>query len=284
MTDRRSLWSNGIVAHTALQGIVPAERFTEGEVHRVTWPSVAALCRAPFGERDRELLWGQEFNVLDIHRGWAFGYALPDGYAGYVEAHMLAPSDTPATHRVSVRQTVALAEPDFKATRVEQIPLSLGSEVRVLASDEKWATIASAPHELHVPTRHLSPLDTPEHDPVSVAERLIGTPYVWGGNSAFGIDCSGLVQIACRACRIPCPGDSDQQRESLGRSLDPGTPLQRGDILFWKGHVGWVSGPDSLLHANAYHMAVASEPLGAALQRIADQGDPVLRHARLTQF
>ncbi|WP_439522117.1 C40 family peptidase [Marivita sp.] len=280
--DRRQFRSNGTVAHSSLKGQVTAERFTDGQVHRVVCPPRAALCKSPFGDRDRELLWGQSFNVLETVKGWAFGYALHDGYTGYVDARMLSPLDDRATHRVSARQTMALAAPDFKATRGEHVPLSLGSEVRVTSTDDKWSTITGVPHDLFVPTRHLTPLDANDSDPVTVAEGLLGTPYVWGGNSAFGIDCSGLVQIACRACGISCPGDSDQQMAQLGTTLDPKTPPQRGDLLYWKGHVGWVSDPDTLLHANAHSMSVTYEPLQGAIRRIAEHGDPVLRHARLT--
>ena len=282
MTDRRLHWSNGIVAHRSLQGQVTAKHFTDGEVRRVTWPPMASLCKSPFGERDRELLWGQSFNVLDTEKGWAFGYALQDGYTGYVEAQMLSPLDAPATHRVAVRQTMALSAPDFKATKAEHMGLSLGSELCVTKAEGKWASIQGAPHTLYIPTSHLSPINIQESDPVAVAERLLGAPYVWGGNSAFGIDCSGLVQIACHACGITCPGDSDQQMAQLGETLDPGTPPQRGDLVFWKGHVGWVSDPATLLHANAHSMSVTYEPLQTAIERIASQGDPVLRHARLT--
>ncbi len=283
MTDRRSLWSNGRVAHTSLRSRVTASTFTDGTDYRVTHPPVAAIRNHPSGDRDRELLWGQTFCVLDISDGHAFGFSRADGYAGYVEASMLRPAKAPSTHRVIVRQTVALAVPDFKSTRTAQIPLSLGSEVTVTATSGRWSTIAGTPDDLYVPAAHLAPLDHTEGDPVTVAERLLGTPYVWGGNSAFGIDCSGLVQIACRLCAIPCPGDSDQQAAALGETCPPGTPPRRGDILFWKGHVGWVVDADTVLHANAQAMAVAYEPLKATIARIDAQGDgPVTRHARLT--
>ena len=282
MTGRRALWSNGTVAHSSLKGQVAAERFTDGEDHRIIAAPAAALRASPAGKRDRELLWGQVFCVLDVTNGVAFGFARADGYTGYVDATMLHPLTAPATHRVTVRQTMALGVPDFKATTSDHVPLSLGSEVVVKNTTDRWTTIDGPEHDLFVPTRHLTPLDTPESDPVAVAARLLGTPYVWGGNTAFGIDCSGLVQIACRACGIPCPGDSDQQAQTLGETLAPDTPPQRGDLLFWKTHVVWVSDPETLLHANAYYMSVVYEPLAAALDRINAQGDgPVLRHARL---
>lgn len=131
-----------------------------------------------------------------------------------------------------------------------------------------------------VPSQHLAPLADRAPDPVAVAEALVGTPYLWGGNSSFGIDCSGLVQIALRACGADCPGDSDLQ-EAVFASLAAPDYRRRGDLLFWKGHVGWIAGPDLLLHANAYHMAVAYEDLDTAIRRITAQGDgPVTSHVR----
>ncbi|WP_292286459.1 NlpC/P60 family protein [Marivita sp.] len=280
--DRRAHWSNDSVAHSTLRGQVEADRFTDGTPHRVIHAPAVAICKAPAGARDRELLWGQAFNVLGETDGWAFGYALHDGYTGYIDAALLAPMDWPATHRVSARQTMALGTPDFKATQATHVPLSLGSELCVTGISGKWATIQGAGQELYVPAGHLTATTQVEPDPVAVAYRLIGTPYVWGGNTAFGVDCSGLVQLACTACGLSCPGDSDQQMAQLGATLDPGVPPRRGDLLFWKGHVGWVSDPDTCLHANAYHMATALEPLQEAITRIEAQGDgPILRHARL---
>ncbi len=280
MTDKRRLHANARVAHAALIGKVQSETFVEGEDREVIVP-VTTLYDKPGGKRERELLMGDRFRLLEERDGFGFGYALRDDHAGYIEAAHLAEPARPATHMVCARLTHALPEPDFK-TQGAHLTLSLGSRVCVTGGTEKWAEVLIAGEALYLPATHLRPLDIPETDMVSVAERLLGTPYVWGGNSALGIDCSGLVTSACLACDLTCPGDSDLQEAELGAPLSEDAPLQRGDLLFWKGHVAWVADPETIIHANAYHMAVAHEPLQDAITRIDAQGDgPVTARKRL---
>lgn len=284
--DRRLTPFNGSVAHVSLRGRVEAERFVEGEPRRVAKP-VSDLLSAPDGSRDRQLLRGDLFRVLDLRDGFAFGFAEKDGYAGWMVADALvdAAAETP-THRVASARTYGKSSPGLKAMG-HVTPLSMGARLTVLDAEAGWARIAwsrgTIPRDIHVPSQHLAPIAERETDPVAVCERLVGTPYLWGGNSSDGLDCSGLVQAGCLACGIACPGDSDMQETALGRTLPPGTPPERGDLLFWKGHVAWVSDPETLLHANAFHMAVAFEPIADALARIESQGDGcVTRHARLS--
>ncbi len=150
----------------------------------------------------------------------------------------------------------------------------------ILVSDKARCTRVQT---AFVPAQHLRPLDEPDSDPAAVAQRFTGTPYHWGGNSGFGIDCSGLVQAACLACGVACPGDSDQQEARLGQPLPGGTQPERNDLLFWKGHVALVVSDSALIHANAHHMAVTCEDIDTALARIEKQGDGlVTSHKRLT--
>ncbi len=284
MTDRRITPANTRVAHISLQGTVEAERFVEGEWRQVAG-DILPLLSAPDGIRERELLMGEGFCVLEeTPDAFAFGFARRDGYVGWVFADYLAP-DWPHTHRVSAPRSFWQEVPDIKqAPRI--YPLSLGVRLQVVETRESWARFrlphnpdTLGPVEGWIPRAHIAPLDAPATDPVAVAETLLGTPYVWGGNSGFGIDCSGLVQASLLACAIPCPGDSDLQM-SLGDAVTG--ELERGDLIFWKGHVAMVVDATRIIHANANDMAVAYEDTNAAIARIAAQGGgPVLARRRV---
>lgn len=285
ISDRRRLRYNGRVAHDSLRGQVEAARFSPGDPCAVAAPRATIFASAEGGARDRELVLGEGFTVLDWRGPMAFGFAARDGHVGWVEAAALWPDAPAPTHRVRARHSYAKATPELK-TRDEALWLSHGARVTVTGQQGAWSRITTHSEDgsraFWLPTVHLAPIDSPETDPATVAALYLGTPYLWGGNSSFGIDCSGLVQAALLSCGIPCPGDSDQQEQELGTALPPGTAAQRGDLLFWKGHVAMAADAEMMIHANAYHMAVAYEPIGDAIARIAAQGDgPVTAHRRL---
>ncbi len=240
----------------------PADRRTEGTLRQVVAP-VAPLLDGE-GNRQREVLFGDDFRVLAAEPDRAWGYASADGYLGWIAAGALGDSPAP-THRIAAIRSYAKATPRLK--RTEPIfHLSFGSRLAVGAEIDGWAEAAHPDGPIYLPAGHLAPLDRTAQDPASVAGLFVGTPYLWGGNSAFGIDCSGLVQIALTACGIDCPRDSDMQAAAFDPV--PRGDLRRGDLVFWKGHVGMLLAPDTLIHANAHHMAVAIEPLDAAIGRI----------------
>ena len=259
--DPRMTPANGHAAAHELRGRVEAARYVKGTVRTVQQP-LANLGDAPRGERASQLLFGEAFRVIDERDGFAFGQCLRDGYCGYVSAAALIREDVP-THWVAAPATHLYPKARLKAP--PEVAIFFGSRVRVTADMGDYKRISTGHF---VPSGHLQPLRARFSDPVGIADMFLGTPYLWGGASRWGIDCSGLVQAALLACGIDCPRDSDQQ-QALGRALDPGEPARRGDLVFWAGHVGIMSDGETLLHANAHHMAVAYEPLAEASARIA---------------
>ena len=264
MTDRRLTPANGRVAHVSLRGRVSADRFVEGEAASIAAP-LADLLAAPGGARDRQLLCGDGVLILDRHDGHAFLQSARDGYCGYVAEAALGPVTAP-THWVAAPATHLYPAANMKLR--ELASLSFGARLAVLAEHERFFETALG----FVPRPHLRALGDLFHDPAAVAELFLGTPYLWGGNSRGGIDCSGLVQSALLACGIACPGDSDMQ-QALGRALTGPEELRRGDLVFWKGHVAMALDEGRIIHANAHRMAVTVEGTRAAIARIAAQGE-----------
>ncbi len=270
--DRRLTPANGRVAASHLRGLVEADLFVDGTPAMID-ASVVDLCRAPDQARERQVLLGTDVTVFEDRDGWSFVQSARDAYVGYVRSDQLGPRGAP-THHVATPATHAYRDEDLKSPDV--MPLPFGARLTVVDERRKfWETTVG-----FVPKSHLWPLTKTFTDPATVAQMHFGTPYLWGGNSTRGIDCSGLVQAALLACGIPCPADSDMQRAGLGSTVDG--DFSRGDLLFWKGHVGMMVDADTLIHANGHHMGVAYEPIKAAILRIEAQGDgPVLAHKRI---
>jgi len=267
MTDRRITPANGRVAHVSLEGSVEVLKLVEGEWATVVQP-LADLLAAPGGARDRQVLMGDRLLVLERRNGYAFVQAEKDGYCGYVAELGLGPDLRP-THWVSVPATHIYASATIK--KIELGLLSLGAKLTIQNVDGKFAETSDG---RFVPAMHLSPMSSRLSDPALVAEMFLGTPYLWGGNSRSGIDCSGVVQAALLACGIACPGDSDLQYEALGTELPEGSVYRRGDLFFWNGHVAMAVDAQRIVHANGFRMAVTYEGIADALQRVAKQEGP----------
>jgi cell wall-associated NlpC family hydrolase len=264
-----------------LAGKVEAARFVEGRAYEVVEPQ-APLRRTPSPEAplDTEALKGERIMVYDMNEeGWAWGQLETDGSVGFMPASTLREPGPALTHKVTALRTLVFPGPSIKLPPLES--LSFGCRLAVARMQEPFAVTVSGGY---APARHLASIDTTEADFIAVAERFLGAPYLWGGKTNFGVDCSGLVQIALTACGIPCPRDSDLQEKALGEPVALSSPipnLRRGDLLFWKGHVGIARDETTLLHANAHHMAVAIEPIAEAIARIRAAGSEITGVRRL---
>jgi hypothetical protein len=265
-----------------LAGVVEAQRFVEGKAYEIG-TAQAPVRKAPTHDAEllTEALKGERATIYDISEdGWAWGQLSGDGYVGFVPASALCASGPPPTHKVTAPRTFVFPGPSIKLPPVET--LSFGCQLVIARIDGLFAMTASGGH---VPVFHLVPVETMEADFVAVAERFLGTPYLWGGKSSLGIDCSGLVQLALAACGIPCPRDTDMQERALGSPLARPHELEqlrRGDLVFWKGHVAIVRDEATFVHANASrHMAVAFEAAAEAVARIRAAGGQLTSVRRL---
>lgn len=261
--DRRTTPARPDLAAAALRGQVEAARFAEGEPRTIVAPTVP-LRAEPRPDRgiDTELLRGEAFTVYDQDpEGWSWGQAEADRYVGYLPTEALGPLEA-ATHRVAALRTFVFPGPDIKLPAGPALPF--GARLAVRGREGAFAAVEGG----WIWAGHLEPDDTRAADPVAVAERFLGVPYLWGGRSSLGLDCSGLVQTALRAAGHACPRDTDMQERALGAAVDPAGPLRRGDLVFWRGHVGLMRDGGALLHANGHSMTVESEPLAEARARI----------------
>jgi cell wall-associated NlpC family hydrolase len=268
------------LADEALKGRVEAERFVEGTDARVFLPAVTPIHRAPSGDSMQisQVLFGEDVSVFEKANGWSWVQSKTDGYVGYVTSDTLTTSMPSTTHRVSALVTHLYPKADLKSMPAVAMPLN--ARLSVVDQNGDYLELASGGF---VFAGHVKPLNEHDTDFVSVAERFIHTPYLWGGKSSAGIDCSGLVQVSLNACGIDAPRDSDMQEAELGTSLRVNDldGLTRGDLVFWEGHVGIMQNATHLLHANGYHMMTVSEPLREAVDRIAAKGTPVTSIKRL---
>jgi hypothetical protein len=276
MADPRLTPARSDLAARHLDGKVAAEKFVDGVTYEIHDPQ-APLRREPLSDAplDSEALMGERVTVYEINaEGWAWGQLENDDYVGWLPESALVSPGVTRTHRVSALRTLSFPGPSIKLPPRATLPF--GSLLDVERVEGNLALTSAG----YVPAMHLVPIATKESDFAAVAERFAGSPYLWGGKTNLGIDCSGLVQVALNACGLPCPRDSDLQEAALGKPVDL-SDLRRGDLVFWKGHVAIARDNNTLVHANAFAMAVAIESLNETVARIREVGGEVTSVKRL---
>jgi cell wall-associated NlpC family hydrolase len=274
------------LADIRLRGKVESQTFVEGTVQRAIAPTTP-IRRAPHLDApiDTELLRGETARVFeDTGEGWLWVQGETDGYVGFVPRAALSATAPEPTHRVTALRTFLYPGPDLKLPPVAG--LSIASRIalagEVVTRGTPYRLLAGG--EGAVVAVHVAPIAAPpEADFVAVAERFVGTPYLWGGRSGAGVDCSGLIQLSLKIAGYDVPRDTDMQRNAVGSLVDGGieAPLRRGDLVYWPGHAGILADAEYLLHASGYHMAVVIERLADALQRIGASSGPPLCVRRL---
>ena len=275
MADNRITPARPDLAAAYLKDTVDAARFAEGVRQRVVRGRTALHAEPETNSmRQTELLFGEIFTVYEQKNGWVWGQAQSDSYVGYLHSACLGAGHEP-DNRVTALATPLLPTCDVKSVLYDMLPL--GAVVRVEARRNGFAHLAGGGF---VHEGHLAVLAFHEPNFVSVAERFIGVPYVWGGKTAAGLDCSGLIQIALQAAGIAAPRDTDMMEKALGLPVAR-AEIRRGDLIFWKGHMGVMLDGVRLLHANAFHMEVFAEPLDQAIARIEKTAGPVTSIKRL---
>jgi cell wall-associated NlpC family hydrolase len=280
MDDPRLTPARPDLAAKYLEGRIEAARFVSGEEFEIS-DAIAPLRSGPASDAmlATQALKGERVTIYDRNgEGFAWGQLKSDGYVGWLPDRALAKPAAAPTHKITALRTFAFPGPSIKLPPVDT-PV-MGAMVTVVREDGPFVVTRDG---WYLPRQHVGSIDRHAEDFVAVAERFAGTPYLWGGKSSLGIDCSGLVQVSLNAAGTGCPRDSDMQQDGLGRilGLAESSKLQRGDLIFWKGHVAIVRDADSIVHANAHHMATVIENTRDAIARIKAAGSEIAAIKRL---
>jgi len=279
--DRRLTPARIDLAASYLEGSVDSARFVDATPMQVK-AAIIPLRPAPDPSIgvDTVLLYGEAFDVYDAAEGWAWGQAVRDGYVGYLPLAALLARDAEPTHTVSVPTTHLYPKASMKTEPVAALWMtSLAAPSTIHPANSEGVAFAEI-ENLFLPAKHLSPIADHADDFVAVAETFLHAPYVWGGKTAAGIDCSGLVQVALAQTGVEVPRDSDMQSTGIGQKVSHDGPFERGDLLFWPGHVGIMTDADTLLHATAFSMQVMQEPIVETRQRIEEKLGLPLQNVR----
>ena len=275
------------LADLRLKGVVHALRYAPGETKRVI-ADVAAIRKAPASDASltSEALRGETVRVFEeTAEGWAWGQLETDGYVGYFPSDALSANGAEPTHRITALHAFVYPGPDMKLPARGGLPLSAHVAITGEATTRGTTYALLAGGEGAIIAAQAVPIAAPpEADFVAVAQRFLNAPYLWGGRTSFGLDCSALVQLSLAEAAVSAPRDTDLQERALGTSVAPDArSVHRGDLVFWRGHVGIMLDGEYMLHASGFHASVVIEPLGEAIARIAERGGGAVSSVRRLQ-
>ena len=259
--DRRVTPARADIAAEKLRGEVEAPAYVEGIAFRAAAATAIRFTPDATARQESQLLAGEPFTVYEIAGEWAWGQAELDDYVGYVAVADLTPGEPSPTHRVDARTSHLYPGPDLKLPVTGHV--GFGTWLQVEAEEKGFARSDLG----WIFAKHLAPIDRTRPDPIATALQFMGVPYLWGGRTADGLDCSALVQLAVQATGQWCPRDSDQQANFLGQAVPDLAQARNGDLICFKGHIGFLVGTEQLLHANAFYMQVTLDPLDDVLPR-----------------
>ena len=275
--DRRITAARPDLAAAHLKGVISAERYREGRIKQVALAATGLRNGPSFDSTlETELLFGEIFTVYELKNGWVWGQGALDSHVGYAPADAFSDTVTAPSHRVIARATPLLTAPDVKQPSRAILPMN--AKLHVVEPGDRFSRLADS---AYVPSVHIAPMAAHATDWVAIVELLLGVPYLWGGKTYAGIDCSGLIQTALEAAGTPAPRDTDLMETALGEPVALDASLQRGDLIFWKGHMGAMLDGARLIHASALAMQVVIEDFATAQARIAADGQPVRTIKRL---
>jgi len=226
---------------------------------------------------ETECLFGETVTILDSRLDWYYCKLLTDNYCGWVQKNYLGET-IKSSHRVIANRAYLFKDNDIKSGHINYLPL--GSQIYVRDLDDFWAKVYlgnnSKQKFAYIPRRHIIKNEDKIEDWVITAEKLIGTPYVWGGRDSIGLDCSALLQLSYQTYGENIPRNSIDQSLLSKEIVHNNEKLERGFVIFWEGHVGIMVDETYCVHANAFHMEVSKEPLVKILER-AGKNNPIIK-------